>query len=221
MIVDTSAIVAILKDEPEGIAFSKALDSREQARIAWQAYRDYGRGSGHAANLNDGDCFSYALARGMREPILFKGDDVLHANLRSAVARSLAESTNCPGGEQSPKQKAENAPYDTAGLFADIDSFRVVGRGLRKKVVACAQAQKASPKPRGTARAIGSWNASNRADYRACFRPSVNAAESLPKLKELLAIGMPNEMPGRGLINQCLLMAATTPHSISVTIVSS
>ncbi|MGA2086526.1 MAG: type II toxin-antitoxin system VapC family toxin [Terracidiphilus sp.] len=28
-----------------------------------QAYRDYGRGSGHPANLNFGDCFSYALAR--------------------------------------------------------------------------------------------------------------------------------------------------------------
>ena len=47
----------------------------EQARIARQAYQVYGRGSGHAANLNFGDCFSYALARVKREPILFKGDD--------------------------------------------------------------------------------------------------------------------------------------------------
>lgn len=131
MIVDTSAIVAILKDEAEGIAFSKALDSaaivrisaasyfessividkyrdpvlsaeldelieeakiviepvtEEQARIARHAYRDYGRGSGHPANLNFGDCFSYALARVKREPILFKGDDFVHTDLRPAVA---------------------------------------------------------------------------------------------------------------------------------------
>jgi ribonuclease VapC len=57
----------------------------EQARIARQAYRDYGRGSGHAANLNFGDCFSYALARAKRQPILFKGDDFGHTDLRSAV----------------------------------------------------------------------------------------------------------------------------------------
>ena len=57
----------------------------EQARIARQAYRDYGKGSGHPANLNFGDCFSYALAREKREPILFKGDDFLHTDLRSAL----------------------------------------------------------------------------------------------------------------------------------------
>jgi len=53
-----------------------------QARIARQAYRDYGKGSGHAANLNFGDCFSYALAREKREPLLFKGDDFIHTDLR-------------------------------------------------------------------------------------------------------------------------------------------
>jgi ribonuclease VapC len=57
----------------------------EQARIARQAYRDYGRGSGHPANLNFGDCFSYALARAKREPILYKGDDFGHTDLRSAL----------------------------------------------------------------------------------------------------------------------------------------
>ena len=57
----------------------------EQAQIARQAYRDYGRGSGHAANLNFGDCFSYALARAKREPILFKGDDFNHTDLRPAI----------------------------------------------------------------------------------------------------------------------------------------
>jgi ribonuclease VapC len=57
----------------------------EQAQIARQAYRDYGRGSGHAAGLNFGDCFSYALAKVTREPLLFKGDDFSHTELMSAV----------------------------------------------------------------------------------------------------------------------------------------
>jgi ribonuclease VapC len=57
----------------------------EQARIARQAYRDYGRGSGHAAGLNFGDCFSYALAKVTREPLLFKGDDFSKTELISAV----------------------------------------------------------------------------------------------------------------------------------------
>jgi ribonuclease VapC len=56
-----------------------------QAKIARQAYRDYGKGSGHPANLNFGDCFSYALARDKREPMLWKGDDFGHTDLRSAV----------------------------------------------------------------------------------------------------------------------------------------
>jgi len=56
-----------------------------QARIARQAYRDYGKGSGHPANLNFGDCFTYALARDKREPVLYKGDDFVHTDLRSAL----------------------------------------------------------------------------------------------------------------------------------------
>ena len=46
-----------------------------QARIAREAYRDFGKGSGHAAGLNFGDCFAYALAKATGEPLLFKGDD--------------------------------------------------------------------------------------------------------------------------------------------------
>ena len=46
-----------------------------QARIARQAYRDFGKTSGHAAKLNFGDCFSYALAKSKAEPLLFKGQD--------------------------------------------------------------------------------------------------------------------------------------------------
>jgi ribonuclease VapC len=132
MIVDSSALIAILRREPEQAAFSALLENAaevrisaatyfetsividsqrnpaasrmlddlierakiviepftpEQARIAREAYRDYGRGSGHAANLNFGDCFSYALAREKREPILFKGDDFIHTDLRPATAQ--------------------------------------------------------------------------------------------------------------------------------------
>jgi len=45
-----------------------------QARIGRQAYLDYGKGS-HAAKLNLGDCFAYALAKQRGEPLLFKGRD--------------------------------------------------------------------------------------------------------------------------------------------------
>jgi ribonuclease VapC len=130
MIVDSSALIAILKNEPEAEPFSVAIEAAdvvrisaatyletcivvdgyrnpilaarleeilanpgiviepvtpEQARIAREAYRDYGRNSGHRANLNFGDCFSYALARAKREPILFKGDDFIHTDLRPAA----------------------------------------------------------------------------------------------------------------------------------------
>jgi ribonuclease VapC len=49
--------------------------TREQAEIAREAYRDFGKGSGHPAQLNLGDCFAYALAKAKGEPLLFKGDD--------------------------------------------------------------------------------------------------------------------------------------------------
>lgn len=130
MIVDSSALIAILKREPDHTIFEEVLDqaedacisaatylelsividsrkdavmsleidelidrfsitiepvTEEQARIARQAHRDFGKGSGHAAGLNFGDCFSYALAKVKREPILFKGDDFEHTDLRAAV----------------------------------------------------------------------------------------------------------------------------------------
>ena len=47
----------------------------QQARIARIAYQQFGRGSGHPARLNMGDCFAYALARDLGEPLLFKGGD--------------------------------------------------------------------------------------------------------------------------------------------------
>lgn len=57
----------------------------EQAYIARTAYRDFGKGSGHPARLNFGDCFSYALAKVTGEPLLFKGDDFGHTDLAQAV----------------------------------------------------------------------------------------------------------------------------------------
>ena len=54
----------------------------DQARRAW---RRYGK-SRHPAGLNFGDCFSYALARALDAPLLFKGDDFSHTDLRSALS---------------------------------------------------------------------------------------------------------------------------------------
>ncbi len=131
MILDTSAIIAILRAEPEAEQFAQAIEDagecrisavnyveaaavidgsgdpiasrrfddllREahvtvepvtegQAHLAREAYRDFGRGSGHPARLNFGDCFAYALAKATAEPILFKGDDFPHTDLTSAIA---------------------------------------------------------------------------------------------------------------------------------------
>jgi ribonuclease VapC len=56
-----------------------------QARIARDAYRDFGRGSGHPAKLNFGDCFAYALASVTGEPLLFKGEDFGYTDIASAL----------------------------------------------------------------------------------------------------------------------------------------
>jgi len=55
-----------------------------QARIAREAYRDFGRGSGHPARLNFGDCFAYALAKETGEPLLFKGGDFARTDVTAA-----------------------------------------------------------------------------------------------------------------------------------------
>jgi ribonuclease VapC len=126
MIVDTSALVAVLWDEPEAPAMASALQ-RHSSRVstatlletsivlhherdvelsdllraagtvtvpfdelhlelARAAHRTYGRGSGSPAKLNFGDCFSYALAKAYDEPLLFKGDDFTHTDVRSALS---------------------------------------------------------------------------------------------------------------------------------------
>jgi ribonuclease VapC len=57
----------------------------EQARLAREAYRDFGKASGHPAKLNFGDCFAYALAKAEGEPLLFKGDHFIHTDISSAL----------------------------------------------------------------------------------------------------------------------------------------
>lgn len=63
-----------------------AVDA-EQAEIARQAFRDYGKGR-HAAGLNYGDCFTYALAQASGEPLLFKGSDFSKTDVRLAALAS-------------------------------------------------------------------------------------------------------------------------------------
>ena len=71
--------------------FIESLDMRvlpfdaSQADIAFDAYLRFGRGSGHAAQLNLGDCAAYALAQSLSLPLLFKGNDFIHTDVASAL----------------------------------------------------------------------------------------------------------------------------------------
>lgn len=128
MILDSSAVIAIVQAEPEaerflnaivasrevGISAPTALEvsivvmkaepravarvesfldeagvtilafDAEHARSAQDAYRRFGRLSGHPARLNFGDCISYAAASVLRRPLLFKGDDFIHTDVLKA-----------------------------------------------------------------------------------------------------------------------------------------
>jgi ribonuclease VapC len=59
---------------------------RDQADAALAAYRRFGKGSGHKAQLNLCDCAAYALAQSLDLPLLCKGDDFAHTDVRSALA---------------------------------------------------------------------------------------------------------------------------------------
>lgn len=61
-----------------------AVDER-QMRLAGWALETFGRGR-HAAKLNFGDCFSYALAKAVDEPLLFKGHDFALTDVTVALA---------------------------------------------------------------------------------------------------------------------------------------
>lgn len=130
MIVDSSALIAIARNEPDSDTYASALRTagrprriaaptlveaavvadgygpltsrlfdelvraagldvvafdEPMAQVARAAYRDFGKGNGHPARLNLGDCFSYALAAITGEPLLYKGNDFAHTGIRSAL----------------------------------------------------------------------------------------------------------------------------------------
>ncbi len=59
--------------------------TQEQTVLGREAWRRYGRGSGHKAQLNFGDCMAYALACDRNEPLLFKGNDFIHTDIEPAL----------------------------------------------------------------------------------------------------------------------------------------
>jgi ribonuclease VapC len=59
----------------------RELEAAVEARLR------FSRGSGHAAKLNFGDCFAYALAKTRKLPLLFKGDDFIHTDVEPALKR--------------------------------------------------------------------------------------------------------------------------------------
>ena len=134
MVIDTSALVAILCNEPEAPLFEEALErnatrlisagtlleasiviearfgeaggreldllihkaqiriepfDQEQAEIAREAYRTYGKGR-HPSGLNYGDCFAYALSSARGEPLFYKGEDFSKTDIKSALT-AIAE----------------------------------------------------------------------------------------------------------------------------------
>lgn len=56
-----------------------------QVDIARQAFARFGKGSGHPAQLNYGDCFAYALAKSRNEPLLFIGNDFAQTDIAPAM----------------------------------------------------------------------------------------------------------------------------------------
>ena len=67
-----------------GTRMKLAAIDKEQTNLAIEAFRRFGKGR-HRARLNLGDCFAYALAKSRSEPLLFKGDDFRHTDIRAAL----------------------------------------------------------------------------------------------------------------------------------------
>ena len=57
----------------------------EQAQIAREAHRRYGRGSRHRARLNFGDCFAYEAAKERKAPLLYVGDDFARTDIEGVL----------------------------------------------------------------------------------------------------------------------------------------
>ena len=77
MIVDTSAVMAILFGESGAKRYDETLAEAPRCRMSVVNFLEAAivleSRSGHPAGLNLGDCFAYALAEATREPLLFKG----------------------------------------------------------------------------------------------------------------------------------------------------
>lgn len=88
IIVDSSR-TPTLTDEFDSVLSDEGIQieavSVEQALIARSAYRRFGKGSGHPARLNFGECFAYALAKARHEPLLFKGNDFAQTDIEPAL----------------------------------------------------------------------------------------------------------------------------------------
>ncbi|MDR7221002.1 type II toxin-antitoxin system VapC family toxin [Aminobacter aminovorans] len=69
----------------QALQFDVVAFDRDLADAAVAAHRRFGRGSGHPANLNFGDCFAYAVAKTRNVPLLFKGDDFIHTDIEPAL----------------------------------------------------------------------------------------------------------------------------------------
>ncbi len=92
--VEASCVLDSIKDPVASRHLDLFLDTARitiepvtaaQAKLAREAYRDFGKSSGHLARLNFGDCFSYALAKVYNESLLFKGKDFSKTDIVSAV----------------------------------------------------------------------------------------------------------------------------------------
>jgi ribonuclease VapC len=75
----------LLEDLIEGSDIDIVPFTAAQSRIARAAYAQYGKGSGHPAQLNFGDCFAYALAIDSGEALLFKGTDFSQTDVVAAL----------------------------------------------------------------------------------------------------------------------------------------
>jgi ribonuclease VapC len=75
--------VAVLDKLIEDMEILVVAVDREQAILAREAFLRFGKGR-HAAGLNFGDCFSYALAKQTGQPLLYKGNDFSHRDIPSA-----------------------------------------------------------------------------------------------------------------------------------------
>ncbi len=76
---------ASLDEFVEQLRISVEPFTAAHAALARQAWRDYGRGSGHPARLNFGDCLAYGFAKAEGQPLLFKGNDFNQTDIEPAL----------------------------------------------------------------------------------------------------------------------------------------